>query len=271
MDDADTLREVGTTVGYGLLGAVVTGASALGALYAAQPMQGVVYDLFYLQVGPSEASETAILVHFLVAGVVALGVALTAGDFASDRLANRATLARAVGALLGLVALFLVVALLELAAFLTAVLVLGAGLVGVPLALRYRYGVSSGAVPAFVGGVPVVLFLLLLAGVGIGWGWGYVMTAQAVPASAAPGDAPSFAEAPGVGQDLFEEGYCREESGRQTCSIELRGYEREVEAARFMARHGARCPYQGSGEDGGSFVARHEGDYYRVTCAPHGD
>ena len=89
----------------------------------------MIYELFYLQVGPSEATETAILTYFIVGGIVGLA---------------------------------------GLAAFLTALLVLAIGLVGVPLALRFRCGVRSGGVPAFVGGIPVIVPLLLVAGFGLG-------------------------------------------------------------------------------------------------------
>ena len=145
------------------------------------------YDLFYLRVGPSEATETAILVHFLTSGIIGLSVPMVIGDSLSDRGANLPTLAWGIATLLALLLVFLVVALAGLAAFLTALIVLAIGLIGVPLVLRYRAGMRSGGVPAFVGGIPVIIFLLLLAGFGLGWGWGYVMTAQEVPASSVNG------------------------------------------------------------------------------------
>ncbi|MFB6135318.1 MAG: hypothetical protein ABEJ04_01000 [Halobacteriaceae archaeon] len=273
-DSGLDLRRAWRAGGYALLGAAVTAGTALAALYVVHPIQPVIYGAFYLQVGPSEATETAILAHFLLSAVVAVTAGFLAGDYLSTRLANRAALGAVFLATTGVLAAFLVLALARLAAFLTAALVLGAGLVAIPLLLRYRFGVRSGGVPAFAGGVPVAVLLLLLAGFGLGWGWGYVATAREVPASAVSGPAVTFDEAPQFERDLFTAGYCREEAdGRRTCSLELRGYEFEVAAARFMARHGVRCPYEGGSAAGGSgsFVARHDGSYYRVTCAPHGD
>jgi type II secretory pathway component PulL len=104
-------------LGYGVLGTVLTAATALATLYMAQPIQPVIYDLFYLQVGPSEATETAILTHFLIAGVAGLTLTMLPGDYLSDRGTNRRTLAWVVAALLGLFLVFLVVALAGLAAW----------------------------------------------------------------------------------------------------------------------------------------------------------
>lgn len=268
-----TLKRAGTTLGYGVLGIVCTAAVSFVLLNLAQPIQTVVYDMFYLQVGPSEATETAILVHFLLAGVVALGVAMLAGDYLSNRGANRRALGAGFGAMLALVFMFLVVALAGLAAFLTAFLVLAIWIVGIPIAMRYWFGVRSGAVPAFVGGIPVIVFLLVLAGFGLGWGWGYVVTAQEVPASTVNGTAAAdFNDIPEVRNELFS-GDCETTiENRQVCRMYLRGSEHEVAAAQFMARYGIRCPYQNiySGEVD-AFIAEHNGTYYRVTCSPHGD
>lgn len=269
-----TLRQAGVTFGYVVLGMLLTVATALAALYLTQPMQSVVYDLFYLRVGPSEATETAILVHFLTAGLAGLGVSLTVGDFLGDGTSNRAPLGKAVAGLAALVVVFLALAAVGLAAFLTAILVLSLGFVGVPLALRYRYGVESGGVPAFLGGVPVVVLLLLLAGFGIGWGWGYVMTAREMPDAAVDGTVTDFEDAPEVRADLFDADNCETTSdGRRECLLSLRGYEHERRAARFMAQHGVQCPYQNSPSPGRSesFLAQVDGTYYRISCSPHGD
>ncbi|MFB6295019.1 MAG: hypothetical protein ABEI97_04620, partial [Candidatus Nanohaloarchaea archaeon] len=163
-----TLKRIGTIAAYLVLGVVGTAAVALGLLYTLQPVQQVVYEVFYLQVGPSEATETAILTHFLLAGFTAIGAVLVAGDYLSDRLAHRTAMAKAIAVLPGFILVFLVVALLDLAAFLTAILVLAAAVVVIPVLLRYRYGVRSEGVPAFVGGIPVLILLLLLAGFGLG-------------------------------------------------------------------------------------------------------
>lgn len=273
MSSKSTLVRAGTVVVYVVLGAAVTAGAALPLLYLIQPMQRVIYGLLYLQVGPGEATEAAILLHFLVASSVALALSLVAGDALSTGLENRTAIGAGVAGLAVLLVVFLVLSLFELAAFLTAVVVVGLGLVGIPVLLWFRFGVRSGGLQAFVGGVPVVVLLLLLAGFGLGWGWGYVMTAEKVPASSVDGAAASFDEEPEVARDLLEEGDCdAPDSARQTCFLELRGYEHELAAVRFMARHGVRCPYEGRGVDERStFVARYEDSYYRVGCAPHGD
>ena len=267
------LEYVLQTAAYVLLGLVGTTAVVLVVLLVAQPIQSLVYDLFYLQVGPSEATETAILAHVFVAAILGLAAPTLLGDYVSDRWANRRQVGRGLAAMVGLFAVFLLVALAGLGAFLTVLLLLGVGLVAVPLALRFRYEVRSGAVPAFVGGVPVVVFFLLLAGFGIGWGWGYVVTAEVVPESTVSGPVADFADAPEVGADLFVRGDCETTvEGRWRCHLFLRGYDHEVRAVRFLARNGVRCPYQ---TDGGgyveAFIAEYGERYYRLTCSPHGD
>lgn len=270
-----TLERAARTAGYLLLGALSTAAVALASLYASRPVQTLVYDLVYLRVGPSEATEAAILTHVLAVGAVAISVPLVLGDYLSDRLAHRRAVAAAVAATAGLVSLFLLVALGGFAAFLTALGALVAAALGVPLLLRYRYGVGSGAIPAFVGGLPVLALLLLLAGFGLGWGWGYVVTAQEVPAPSVGGsDAPTFDDVPAVRDDLFASANCEvDPDDRRVCRLSLRGYEYETEAVRFLARHGVRCPYQNApaAERAEDFLARHEGTYYRVSCEAHGD
>jgi len=267
------LRRAGTTLGYGLVGFAGTAVVALFALNVSVRVQRVVYDVFYLQVGPSEATETAIFAHFLLAAVLALSVATTVGDLIGDRGENRRALGVAMLGLFGAVGVFLVLSLAGLAAFLTALVVLVAALLAVPVWLRYRSGVRSGAVASFLGGVPVVLLLVMLAGFGVGWGWGYVVVAEEVPASSVNGSAAEFDEAPQVRDALLEEGDCETNGdGRRECRLSLRGYDHELTAVRFMARNGVRCPYQGSSSGrNDSFVAEHDGRYYRVSCSPHGD
>jgi len=268
------LRRIGTTAGYTLVGVAVSVVVALGTLYATQPLQQVVYDLFYLRVGPSEATETAILAHFLTASLVALTAALVVGEYLSDRGRNHVALGKAVIGMVGLLVLFFCLGLLGLAASLTALLVLAVALVGVPVALRFHYQVRSGGVPAFLGGAPVVVFLLLLAGIGVGWGWGYVMTATEVPESSVDGPVANVSDAPAVEADLFDADNCETNAtGRRECLLSLRGYDHERQAVRFMARHGVRCPHQGAVSPNAtdSFVARSDGTYYRIRCSPHGD
>lgn len=265
-----SLRRVAKAVAYGLLGAVGTGVLALALLYLTQPVQAMIYDAVYLWIGPSEAIETAILTHFLAAAIVAISVPTLVGDYLSDRLANGRALGAGIAAMVALLGAFLAAALAGLAAFLTAL----AAFAGVPTALRYRFGVRSGGLPAFVGGIPVLVLLLLLAGFGLGWGWGYVVTAREVPAGAANGTATTFDDAPALERDLFAPGNCETDAeGRQVCRLSLRGYEHEAAAARFLARQGVRCPYQNarSSDRSGAFVARHDGSFFRITCSPHGD
>lgn len=218
-----------------MLGVVGTAAVALVVLNLSQPVQTIVYALFYLRVGPSEATETAILAHFRLASVVALSVSLLVGESLSDRGANLPMVAGGIAALVSLVLVFLLLSLVGLAAFLTAILVLAVGLGGVPLVLRYWVGVRSGALPAFVGGIPVVVLFLLLARFGIGWG--YVVVAEEVPETPVNGSVADFSEIPEVRGDLFVDGNCETTAdGDRRCLLQLRGYEHEGTATRFMAQ-----------------------------------
>ncbi len=267
-----TLKRVGTTLGYGVLGVVLTGAVGLVVLNLTDSGQAVAYDFFYLRLGPSGATEVAILTHFLTAGVLALGVTMLAADYLSDRGRNLRPVGLGFAAMLALVIAFLVVALAGLAAFLTALIVLAVVLVGVPLWLRYGADIRSGAVPAFVGGIPVIIVLLFLAGFGLGWGWGYVVVAEEIPESSVDREVADMDGVPEIQEDLFT-GDCETTSeDRRECHLQLRGYEHEVTAAQFMARHGVRCPYQNThAGEAGAFVGEYDGTYYRVTCSPHGD
>lgn len=273
MDFADfTVKRAATLLGYGVLGAASTAVTAFVVLNVAEPIQRVVYDFFYLQVGPSKATETAILTHFLLAGVSGLGLSMVIGDYLSDRGANRGAIARGIAALLALLVVFLVVALAGLAAYLTAMVVLTVGLIGIPLVLWYQVNVHSGGLPAFAGGVPVVVLLVFLGGFGIAWGWGYVVIAEEIPAGS-PEDVVDFNEVPEVRDDLFVDGECETTGdGTQRCILQLRGYAHEQTAVRFMARHGVRCPYPNTytGEED-TLVAEYDGSYYRVSCSAHGD
>ncbi|MFB6295018.1 MAG: hypothetical protein ABEI97_04615 [Candidatus Nanohaloarchaea archaeon] len=99
------------------------------------------------------------------------------------------------------------------------------------------------------------------------------MTAQEIPTSAVNGSATaSFNDVPQVRDDLFAGDCSTGTNDRQVCRLYLRGYEHEAKAARFMARHGVRCPYQNAQTGrSDSFIATYNGSYYRVTCSPHGD
>lgn len=267
-----TLGQVAHTAGYLLLGVVGTAAVTLVALLAGGSIQPIIYDLFYLQVGPSEATETAILTHFLLAEFVAVSLVLVAGDYLSDRLTHRSAVRNVIATLLGLLVVFLLLSVLGLAAFLTAILVLAAAVIAVPLLLWVRYDVRSGALPAFVGAVPVLVLVLLIAGFGVGWGWGYLMTAERVPASTVNSAAADFDDVPQLRDDLFTGDCAGGPDGRDICRLYLRGYAHEAQAVRFMARHGVRCAYQNDpGWESDSFIATYNESYYRVTCSPHGD
>jgi hypothetical protein len=119
-----------------------------------------------------------------------------------------------------MVLVFLLVALAGLAPFLTALLVLAAGFVSAPLVLRYWAGVRSGALPAFVGGIPAVVLLLLLAWFGIGWGWEYVMVAEEVSETFVNGSVTDCSDIPEVRDDLFVNGDCETtaDGNRRCCS-----------------------------------------------------
>lgn len=266
-----TLGQVARTAGYLVLGVVGTTAVTLAVLLVAGPIQSVIYNLFYLPVGPSEATETAILTHFLLAEFTAISVVLVAGDYLSDRLSHRTAVTTVIAVLFGLLVVFLLVSLVGLAAFLTAILVLAAAVVTIPLLLWYRYDVRSGALPAFVGAIPVLILVLFIGGFGVGWGWGYIMTAEQVPESAVNGAAADFGDVPQIRDDLFT-GDCSGGDGDRICQLYLRGYAHEAQAAQFMARHGVRCAYQNEQDwESDSFIASDDGAYYRVTCSPHGD
>lgn len=275
-----SLKRIGTIAAYLLLGVIGTTATGLVLLYALEPLQAVIYNAVYLQMGPSEAFITAIITHFLVTSVIALSVSMLVGDYLSDRLAHRAALAKGTAAMLGLVLVFFLVPVTGLTAVLTALFLLPGAFVVVILLLRFRYGARSGGVPAFFGGIPLIIVLFFLFAMA-GWGWGYVITAEEVPASAVDGSAAAdFSTVPELRDDLVATDCSTDTNGRRVCRLrqheiqshteESRDY--EARAARFMARHGVRCPYQTtqSGQSE-SFIATYNGSYYRVTCSRYGD
>jgi hypothetical protein len=272
-DTSATLVRIGRGTAYVLLGLLGTVAVAMVLLNVTTSLQRPVYDALYLRVGPSEATEAAVLVQFLVSGLVAVAVPLFVADYLHTGLANRDALLAVLVAFLGVLVAFAAVALAGLPSTPVAFLLLVLVLAGVPLLLRLRYGVRSGALPTFVGSIPAVVLLMLLAAFGLGWGWGYVVTAQEVPASSV-GDAAvgTLSDTPAVEAALFSSSNCETDAdGFRACSLPLRGFEHERTAARSLADLGVRCPYQGTSRDGGSAVVRHEDRYFEVRCSPHGD
>lgn len=273
MDVPDvTFRRLGLTLAYLLLGAVGTAAVGLGALFALGGLQPVLYHAAYATLGPSTATEFALLLHVVLSAAVGLAATALTAEYASRRGENAPAFARATGVLAALVLGLAAVIMAGVDPFGAALAWVVAVAGALPVLLWVREGVRSGGVAAVVGGVPVLVALLLLAGVGVGWGWGFVMTAHEVPAAEAGGDVASFESAPEVRDDLLADRNCETDAdGDRRCLLQLRGYIRERQAARFLERHGVRCPFRGPGEDAGSFVAKHDGTFYRVSCSAHGD
>jgi hypothetical protein len=272
-DTSAILGRIGRGVAYVLLGLVGTLAVALVLLNVSTGIQRPVYDALYLRLGPSGATETAVLTQFLASGLAAVAVPLFLADYLQSGLENRDALLAVLLVFLGVLVVFAVVALLGLAAAPLAFLLLVLALAGVPLLLRFRFGIRSGALPTFVGSVPAVVVLMLLAAFGLGWGWGYVVSAHEVPASSVDDAAVgTLSETPAVEDALFASGNCETDADEfRTCSLPLRGFEHERSTVRALSELGVRCPYQGTSGDGGSAVVRHEGRYYEVQCSPHGD
>lgn len=262
-------------LGYGALGIASTAAVALGILYGTSPLQALVYRWSYLAIGPSQATELAILAQFLLGAGSGLAVAALLAHRIADGELDRRFGTWTVGLLAMVVVGFLLVGYLGGDPMLTAVVLVTGVAIGVPVAVvRSRRG--SPALPAAVGGLPVVLLLLAAAGFGIGWGWGYVVVAEEVPVKSIedPTAVGNFSAAEWLATDLFAPDNCEiGVDGAQRCILQLRGYESEVQAVRFLAEHGVRCPFQNAriAKDGGTTVLRNGETFYRVTCAAHGD
>jgi hypothetical protein len=267
------LAKVPRIAGYLGMGLLLTVLGALLTLYVAVPIQGIVYDLLYLQSGPSDATITAILIHFLLAASIGLTCSYLVGAYLSEGLSDGRDVAVVAVGMGAVVLATLGLGLVGLAALPVALGLLAVAIVGIPLAIRYGLEIRSAGVTTFAGGVPVVVFLLVLAGFGVGWGWGYVVRAEQVPASSVTGDVASFEGAAEFEDDLFAPAACTTDGeGDRTCLLELREYPHESSVVRLLADNGLRCPYQGrTASATGSFIARHDGHYYRISCAAHGD
>lgn len=268
------LKRVARLVGYGLVGLVSAVIVAMSGMNLTQPVQATIYRATYLQLGPVAATETAIVTQMVGVGFLASGIALMVGDVVGSRLPNDSEIGQVMGGLLALFLGFFALAYLGLSSLPLAGLFFLVVAIGIPALLWFRFEVRSGAVPAFLGAVPVLLLLLFLTGFGLGWGWGYTVFAEEVPASNVDGEVVDLESSAEIASDLFESGHCSEGgSGLETCILELRGYEHEDRVVQLFAANGVRCPYENAAtpREVDSFHVRYEGSYYRVTCQPHGD
>jgi hypothetical protein len=252
--------------GYGLVGLVGTIVVAAGVLVALQPVQSVVYDALYRRLGPWTATSAATAVQLGVAGALAVAVPTLAAEHLDGGRTETvaAVLATGVAGLTVVLAAAVSVGTPPLLAA-AAVDVLFVAAVVVALG---RVDASLASRGAFVGGVPALAFLLLVFGIGLGWGGGYDVVAEPAPDSADV--TADFADAPELRDDLFAAGAC--DGG--VCRLTLRSYEHEAATGRFLDDNGVRCPLvnaPGARDWGGSFVATHDGDRYRVTCEAYGD
>lgn len=268
-----TARRIAVVAGYVLLGAVLTAALGLASLVALTGVQPVLYDALYLTLGPSGATGFAIFGHFALAGTVGVVVAGLASHLLSDRTEHLREVAIALAAAPVLLVLFVGASLARVPGLGGVLLWVAAIAVVVPALLWFHFDLRTGALPAFLGGAPIIVLMLLLAGVGVGWGWGYVVTAQEVTAGDVGDESvTTLDDAPEVREDLFADRNCETTAdGLERCRLLLRGYIREEAAARSLASHGVRCPYGGTARDSGSFVAEHGDRRYRVTCQAYGD
>lgn len=270
-----SLAHTAALIGFGFVGTV---AIVLGLLYATRGLQPPIYHALYLTLGPTDATQAAMVWHFTLAvGIAALlpplvvAYALDAGPDGVRKLAP------VFGAATVLLACFALTVGLRVLPLPIGIAILGIVLLSIPILLHYRYDVHSPALPTLGGAVPVIVVVFLLLGFGMGWGWGYVVMAETAPPSTVnDATVADFDEAPQVRDDLFTENSCSGlAGGGEQCILSIRGYEHEMQAVRFLARHGVRCPYVNappdSKRDAGSFLAEHDGHYYRVTCGTHGD
>jgi hypothetical protein len=268
MDGSDlTPGGVLALTGFGLAGLVGTVVAGVAALAVLQPVQPVVYDALYRQLGPWTATSAATVVQFGAGGALAVGIPTLAAEYVDGRRPESVAAVLAAG-VVGVVVLVVAGVVTAVPAMLVAIVATGLFVVAAVVALG-RVNASRGSRTAFVGGVPALALLLVLLGVGLGWGGGYDVVAEPAPEGAqATAD---FADAPELREDLFAPGACEEDS---VCRLPLRLYEHEAAAGRFLDDNGVRCPLVNdpSARDwGGSFVATHDDDPYRVTCVAYGD
>jgi hypothetical protein len=270
--DGLTLERVGTGAAYLLAGAVGTAAVAIALTPVVVPLQQAAYASVYAQLGPWRATEAAVILAGAIVGLLAVAVPTLLVTALRGKRAAVVPVLVAFGAAFG-VSVFVVVfaAVLGLLGLPTAfaALVVATAAIGTVL---YYLETGIRAIATFAGGVPVFALLILVLAVGLGWGGGYDLVATERPD--ATDAAADFEEAPAVRDDLLRAGNREGGDGEPaTYRLPLRGYDGESRAARFLDAHGVRCPYlnANAGEEAGSFVAEHDGTYYRVTCVTYGD
>lgn len=268
-----TRGRIGRTAALLLAGLLGTVAVAFVLLPVTGAVQLPVYGAVYAALGPTDATVAATLAHVVLVGVVAVATPVAIAHHLAGGTADARQVAAGVGVVLLLFAAVVALAFVGPVPFGAAVVLLVVAFAGVPAVLRYRFGVRSGGLTALAGALPAVLLLLFLAGFGLGWGWGYVVHAEAVPGGTTDGAATAdFDEVPTVRDDLFGPDACEGDADSRACILQLRGYEHERTAARFLDRHGVRCPLATvGGGDSGTVLAGHDGTTYRVACSPHGD
>lgn len=279
-----TLERVARTVALLLFGAAGTAGVAVALLAVTQPLRVRIYDALYLAVGPWTATTAATVLAFTFASLAAVCVPTLVAAYARSRFEHLRSLGAVLaGALLLAVLILLVTAYAGVVGFLPAIVAVAAFVVAVPVG-SLVLGAWHDGLAAFAGGIPVLVLLLFLLGFGLGWGGGYDVVATELPPSTVEGSADAtFDDAPALrdalltpdGDDVYAT--CeRDDDDRRTCRLSLRGYDDEAAAARFLDRHGVRCPFlDGRGATEGSknrsFVAEEDGAYYRVTCVAYGD
>ncbi|WP_336038184.1 hypothetical protein [Halobacterium yunchengense] len=269
----DSPSRAATLAAAALSGAVPTAVAAVAALAVLQPLQVVVYDAYYRLLGPWTATTAATVVHLGVGGALAAAVPVVAVELLAGVHGRRvATGAVAVVALLA--AVLLVSAYVGVVGLLTVVVAYLAFGVAAVAALAAA-DTAPATTAAFAGTAPVLAFLLVLLAVGLGWGGGYDVVAEPTTADSTDDPVADFDDAPRLAADLFAASACdpREDG---VCRLSLRGYAGESAAARFLDDRGVRCPYVNAPaatryDRDASFVAEHDGAYYRISCQAYGD
>lgn len=270
-----TLKRAARAAGFALLGLITTAVLALALMNLTTPVQLPIYHTLYLSLGPAGATQAALVGQFsLAAAIASVLPAICVAYLLDEGTTGLRDIAPGIGVAIGLFVLFALTVGFRLVPLPIAIVVVALLFLAIPVVLAIRNDVDSPALPTLGGAVPVIVVLFFLLGFGLGWGWGYVVTATPVsPDTVDESSAVDFDDAPRVEADLFDDTCTTGDGGE--CILQLRGYEHEHEAIRFLARHGVRCPYGNAPAteqgDAGSLIAEHDGDYYRVSCHPHGD